>query len=477
VSAATPGALDEADLEHLAAAGIDRAEAARQLALLASPPPPARLARPCTVGDGILRLDEARLEQLEARGRAARDDGRLMKFVPASGAATRMFRALAAVRERLPEASADEIETAAAAGDADARAALDFVAALPRLALARQLAERLGLAVDGLEARARSAPLGPLLGELLDPAGLGAGEAPKALLAFHLAAEGPRTAFVEHLIEGLGYLADRDGTARYHFTIPPGGRERFERELAAGRSAAGAHSRLNVAFSEQSRATDTLALELDGRPARDATGRLLLRPAGHGALLGNLESTAGDLVAIKNIDNVLPAPRHAEIARWQRVLAGLADELWREGRGDERPLRVAGVVANAGEPGGGPFWVAAAGGGESRQIVESSQVDRRDPAQRSIWGSSTHFNPVNLVVALRDRAGRAHELERFVDPSTSFVTTKSEGGRELRVLERPGLWNGAMARWATVFVEVPAATFAPVKTVLDLARDAHAVPR
>ena len=466
--------LGAADLAQLAAAGIPRAEAERQLALLASPPPPTRLVRPCTLGDGIVRLSGERLERLVDLGHAARDAGRLSKFVPASGAATRMFRALLALRARRPGATLAELRALAAGGDADARDAAAFVEALPRLALALPLAEAMGRPPAALVASVREEPLEPLFAALLDPEGLDFARLPKALLPFHAGAEGPRTAFAEHLAEGLGYLADRERRARFHFTVPPETRARFEAELGRVRETLGGGVRLEIGFSEQSRATDTLALDEMGAPARTPGGELVLRPSGHGALLANLEATGGDLVAIRNIDNVLPASHHAGDTRWRLALAGLLVELEAAGRGTGRPLRVCGVVPATGEPGGGPFWVEGEDGRATAQIVESSQIARDDPEQRRRWESSTHFNPVDLVLALRDAASRPHELARFVDPATSFVATKSELGRALRVLERPGLWNGAMAGWETLFVEIPGALFAPVKTVLDLARPEHA---
>jgi hypothetical protein len=463
--------LDGRDLAQLAAAGIPAAEAERQLALLAAPPPAVRLRRPCTAGDGILRLPAGRFAELERRGAEARDAGRISKFVPASGAATRMFAALVAARARSLAADREALEAAARAGDADADATLAFARALPELALARPLAAALGIGVEELARRAGAGPLEPLLAALLDPSGLDAARRPKALLPFHLESGRPVTAFEEQLREGLPYLADRSARARFHFTVPPGEAAAFEAALEPVRARLAGAATLEVTFSEQARSTDTLALDEEGRPARTADGRLLLRPSGHGALLANLEATGGDLVVVKNIDNVLPRAHHAEAARWKLALAGLAAELaaTAEGADRDRPLRVAGVVPNAGEPGGGPFWVA----GESAQIVEAAQVARDDPEQRTIFARATHFNPVDLVVALRDPGGRSYRLDRFVDPSTSFVTTKLENGRRLTVLERPGLWNGAMAGWRTVFVEVPGATFAPVKTVLDLARPEH----
>ncbi len=471
-----PESLSAGDLERLRATGIDAAEAERQLALLRRPPPPARLVRPATPGDGLLRLDERRQGELREVGEAARRAGRLTKFVPASGAATRMFRSLIATRAAHPTADLRALRELARDGDAAARESVAFFEALPRLALAGPLAAALGLPADGDPERLlHDVPVASLLAALLDPAGLDAARLPKALLPFHRAPEGARTAFVEQIVEGAAWLAGDDGRARFHFTIPPGSAGAFGRELESAAALLHGRVTLDVTFSEQSRATDTLALEVGGRPSRTADGELLLRPSGHGALLANLERCGGDLALVKNIDNVLPETRHAEIAHWKLVLAGLLVEAaGRPDGGTPRPTRVCGVVPNSGEPGGGPFWVADPAGHESLQIVEASQVDFSDDAQDRVWHASTHFNPVDLACALRSPAGASFELASFVDPATAFVTTKSEGGRDLWVLERPGLWNGAMAGWRTIFVEVPGSTFAPVKSVLDLARPEHA---
>jgi hypothetical protein len=467
--------IDPRDLEQLAFAGIDATEAERQLALLRDPPRPLRLARACTLDDGVTRLSPRRYAELVERGKQARSKGRLSKFVPASGAATRMFRSLLAVRTLTPDASYEELADLGRTGNAEARDTVAFVDSLPRMALAGPLADALGVTPETLVERSRRERLGDLLSALLDPSGLDAASSPKALLPFHAAAEGPRTALVEQLVEGLEYLADDDTRARFHFTIPPGAAPRFESELVRGRQLLADRARLEVDLSEQQCSTDTLALDEAGGPARGEDGRLLLRPSGHGALLANLEATGADLVVIKNIDNVLPESRHALIAGWQLALVGRLVELEEAGSGRRRPLRVCGVVPNAGEPGGGPFWVERGEDQVGLQIVESSQVDLDDPGQRAIWESSTHFNPVDLVCALRGVDRRPHSLTAFVDPATSFVATRSHGRRPIRVLERPGLWNGAMTGWETYFVELPAETFAPVKTVLDLSRDAHAV--
>ena len=303
------------------------------------------------------------------------------------------------------------------------------------------------------------------------------------------------------------------GTRRLDVTVSSEHRQGFERLLAGRTPALAARfgGAWRVAFSEQHPSTDTIAAEPGGGPFRDERGRLLFRPAGHGALIANLAESGGDLVFLKNIDNVAVSRLKPETERWSRALVGLAAELayavhgWcaRLALGDgaldgarafaaadlglelpagvsaaqarillDRPVRVCGMVANTGEPGGGPFWVRDSAG-VSRQIVESAQVDLRSAEQASLFRGATHFNPVFLAASLRDAQGRPHDLSRFVDDAAVIITRKSSGGRDLLALERPGLWNGAMARWHTRFVEVPLAVFNPVKTVFDLLRPEH----
>jgi hypothetical protein len=299
-------------------------------------------------------------------------------------------------------------------------------------------------------------------------------ELPKALVAFHRVNGQVRTAFEDQLLEGTQYTRGRDGVARTHFTVPPESRGDFERLLERVRPGLEqvTDTRLDVSFSEQHPSSDTIAATPEGTPFRTTDDALLFRPAGHGALLRNLQDLAADLVVIKNIDNVQPFEASAEVVHWKRLLIGYLVTLL-DNHADDRPVRVCGVVKNEGEPGGAPFWVRDADGHRTTQIVESSQVDLDNPDQRRIFESSTHFNPVDLVCAVRRRDGTPHDLAAFVDPSAVFLSRKSHEGRALIALERPGLWNGAMAHWRTVFVEVPAATFAPVKTVFDLLRPQH----
>jgi hypothetical protein len=447
--------LTEADHLHLRARGIAVAEAERQLRLLRERPAPVILDRPSTVGDGIVRLEAVSHERLIAAAHRAAEEGRVMRFVPASGAATRMFKDLIAA-------------LAGSARPSSAPAARQFFAHLDDFAFSGELRRRSGV-TSAIETEEDERTILRTLLEEMRYASL-----PKALIPFHRGTR-VRTAFEEHLLEGAHYTRTRGGIARSHFTVAPEWREEFDLILGTIAPAIERESgsALSVTFSEQHPSTDTLAIAAeDGAPFRSDDGALLLRPAGHGALLQNLHALGADLVVIKNIDNVVPRERHAEVVYWKRVLLGYLLDVQRELAGD-RPVRVCGVVRNAGEPGGAPFWVTDRSGRQSLQIVESSQVDMSDTRQRAIFESSTHFNPVDLVCAVRGPDGDPFDLHQFVDPSAVFVAKKSHEGRELIALERPGLWNGAMAGWHTVFVEVPASTFAPVKTVLDLLRPQH----
>jgi hypothetical protein len=516
----TRGELTAADLEQLGRRGIAPAEVERQLELFRHPPRSQRLLRPCLLGDGIVRLERARRAELLERSSRAAAAGRLLAFIPASGAASRMFEGLLGLLQEEPSATLFDLERRAGAGERPAADVLRLWAHLGEFAFQQELAAAMRDAGLDLEAARAAGDHVAVLRALLVEPGLGYAERPKALIPFHRAAGGARTPLVEQLFEAVEYLADAGGVVRLHFTVTPEHEPSFREHLA--RAAAGLAAdrsvRLEVVLSRQDPATDTLAVDVYNRPVRTADGALFFRPGGHGALLANLQATGGDIVFIKNIDNVVPDRRKPLTVRWKRLLAGhlleleeatrahlerlaetnpdpaalaaaerfAAEELGRRpapAPADERaarlrrlldrPLRVCGMVPNQGQPGGGPFWVVDRAGEVSRQIVEASQVDDESEEQRSIWQASTHFNPVDLVCGLRDRHGRPYPLERFVDPDAVFISTKSANGQRLRALERPGLWNGAMAGWNTVFVEVPAETFAPVKTLLDLLRPEH----
>jgi hypothetical protein len=450
--------LIESDRREIAAHGMSEEEVLRQIAIFRNPPPPARLLRPATPGDGIARLEPARHPGLLARWEIAAADGRLRKFVPASGAATRMFEDLQG-------------------GGEGRERARKFFEAMGRFPFHDALAAACRARGFALQPAVATGAFDEILPVLLSPppAGLGYGSLPKGLIPFHHGPGGTRTPFEEHLEEAIETVRDVRGACRVHFTVAPECRSPFKAALLsmAPPLEAVSGADLEVTFSSQDPSTDTVAVDEENRPFRQEDGSLLFRPGGHGALLPNLEATWGDIVFVKNIDNVQPRSRASETILWKKLLAGLLVETLERLGDPGRPVRVCGVVRNEGEPGGGPFWVAGPNGAPSLQIVESSQVDHADPRQEAIWRSSTHFNPVDLVCALREPDGTPYQLARFVDPATVFISRKSKDGRVLKALERPGLWNGAMARWHTVFVEVPIETFTPVKTVFDLLRPEH----
>lgn len=453
--------LSAADREQIEQHGLSEEHVRRQLKLLTDPPSGIELLRPAVVGDGVVQIEDARHGELLELYESAAAEGRFTKFVPASGAASRMFESLAAVN--LGEASEEHQQ-------AWKRWLRDFEC----FPFQGELADHLqGRGISLAEAVIQCDVT--LLSALLDEEGLGYLRRPKGLVPFHRYREEVRTPFDEHLVEAAGHIRDREGRCRLHLTVLKQHEEVFKRHLEARQSGLERYldASFDISFSFQEPDTDTVAVGLDGRPFRGRDGRLLIRPGGHGALIHNLGRLGADLVFIKNIDNVVPDGRRDVVILWKKLLGGYLLDLEQKLAPLDRPLRVCGVVPVAGEPGGGPFWVRDASGGESLQIVESSQIDSSQRKQAAILRRSTHFNPVDLLCRLRDHRGQPFDLERFVDPEAIFVADKSHRGRPLKTLEHPGLWNGAMAFWNTVFVEVPGTTFAPVKTVFDLLRDEH----
>ena len=439
--------------------------------------------RAASCGDGIRVLDAAGIEQAAARYDRAKESLRVVKFVPASGAATRMFKDLFEfVREGRRTAVVGEL-----------------LANRRRFAFWPELRTIIGDDADELRTV-----------ENIVAEGLRYGETPKGLVSFHRYGDEVRKAVEEHLVEGAQYAA-AGGEVKIHFTVSPEHLTRFEALLAE--KIPGYESRFGVkyriSFSVQDPSTDTLAVNPDCTPFRRADGRLLFRPAGHGALIGNLGKIDADIVFVKNIDNVTTDARRSDTVLYKKALAGvllalqerifeylmalevpgaelepiaafIENELCVKLPKDygtallrqvlDRPIRVCGMVRNEGEPGGGPFWVGNPDGTQSLQIAESNQIA---PEKRELMRSATHFNPVDLVCSFRTSKGGRFDLREFVDPATGFISRKSDGGRELLAQELPGLWNGAMARWNTVFVEVPITTFSPVKVVTDLLRPEH----
>ena len=504
--------LSKADIHQIITRGQTPETVLSQIEIFKRGIPYTTLHRPCTVDDGITLLQESDLAALAMLYAQAVDAGRVTKFVPASGAATRMFQALLSYCE--------QHEAEDNTNDQDV---LQFINNLQCFAFyddLRAAIQRQGGEVETYLAHGQYAEL---LAYFLTSQGLNYANLPKILLRFHRYNNHCRTPLDEHLVEAAAYALDRHQVARLHVTVSPAHADAVQAHIEASRRRyERAGLRYEIALSVQSPATDTIAVDLDNTPVRDEHGRLLFRPGGHGALLANLQALAADIVFIKNIDNIVPDRLKDVTYRYKRALGGHLVHLQQHifaylehlaaGKVDEglleeirtfarrelaivvppglqhaprhaqirflhdqlnRPLRICGMVRNEGEPGGGPFWVARPDGSLSRQIVEASQVDMTLPEQRALLAASTHFNPVDLVCGVRDYRGQPFDLQHFADPNTGFISHKTYAGRPLKALELPGLWNGAMAYWNTVFVEVPLSTFSPVKTVLDLLRPEH----
>lgn len=506
----------EKDFTQLQEKGISPEQVQRQIGHFEKGFPYIKLAAPATVSDGIVQI-EKELSDLVAHYEQASGSLGILKFVPASGAATRMFKDLFSWRDKLVNGV-----TAQKLMDEDSQAR-QFLSQLPTFAFWEDL-ERV-LADNGLQAMElwENHDFLPLLIALLEDEGLGYAMLPKGLLKFHRYDSFVRTPLEEHLVEGAHYARDQQGTVKLHFTVSSEHRGRFINHvgdvLKAYEEKFGV--RFEVKFSVQKPSTDTLAVDMSNQPFREPDGRLLFRPAGHGALIQNLNDINEDVVFIKNIDNVVPDALKSQTYLYKKALGGLLiklqqkihkalhdldkgalnqddyaalrtfaiEQLCIDGanipetaeQGREvihsllnRPVRLCGMVKNQGEPGGGPFWVENPGdGSRSLQIVESSQVNHDDVQQKKIFEQSTHFNPVDLVCGLKNYKGEAFDLAQYVDPATGFISRKSKDGKDLKAQELPGLWNGAMADWITIFVEVPLITFNPVKTILDLLRDEH----
>jgi len=509
------------DLEVLQRHGISREEAERQLRLFERPARPLLLDRPCTLGDGIRRLEAAEQTACLEAYETAREAGRWLKFVPASGAASRMF---ATLLEVLHSGDSLRREDLAERQDDTAAHVLRFFAALERFAFYEVLQRSMTAAGQDLRALVAGGDFRPVLVHLLTNSGLDFANLPKALLPFHRHPQGARTALEEQLIEAAHSIPDRSGRCRMHFTVAFEARARFTALVASVVPALEPRLgvQFDIGFSSQKPSTDTIAVDADNRPFRSANGELLLRPGGHGALIENLSDLGADLVTIKNIDNVATEEQLDETVRWKKLLGGALclleqrlsahaarlrtgavggralDAALRFARDElmlsipeaiatappqqqqqwllrhlQRPLRVCGMVRNTGEPGGGPFWVRGGDGETTVQIVERAEIDPESSDQQRIFATMTHFSPVDLVCSLRDASNRPFALRDHVDLGAVFISDKTSAGRKLRALEHPGLWNGGMSDWNTLLVEVPGSTFNPVKTITDLLRPAH----
>ena len=483
--------LSEKDLAQLSKRGITPAEVNQQVDYFKSGFPWMNLEKSASIGNGIFQFSDAQLREFIDRFDQQKSALSILKMVPASGAATRMFKSLF---EFLSTGQENKECT-------------KFFDVLDRFAFYPELR-------DLMEEKDESAEI---LTHLLGKQGMDYGQKPKGLLAFHSYPEGARTPLEEHIVEAAAY-ASNGKKARLHFTVSPEHRAGFEELVAklAPKWSTKTGIDFEITFSEQKPATDTIAVNPDNTLFREADGSLLFRPAGHGALLENLNDLKADIIFIKNIDNVVPDALKQPTIEYKKALGGLLlwilegiehlDKQLQENPTEAtikeslqematylgfvpsadfavltqtekvsqirailaRPTRVCGVVKNTGEPGGGPFWCQDAKGNFTLQLVESAQIDMKDEAQKAKFHQASHFNPVDLVCATRGL-----NLLNYRDMNTGFITDQTKEGKELKAMELPGLWTGAMSDWNTLFVEVPLETFNPVKTVTDLVRPAH----
>ena len=493
--------LNQKDIQEIESRGTSVKDVKEQIEHFKTGFPWMKIVGPATPERGIKVLDKETQDKAIAYYRSASIAGK-SKFVPASGAASRMFKDMFSGLAKMEEG---EDLKADAPGAKLAARIKDFAFYSPEL---------FGEPEDSREYRLDT------LRKLLKDGGLAYGSKPKGVLKFHRYPEEVRTAIAEHLVEAQQYMRNQDGTCNLTITISPEHRELFENAVSAVKPIFEKRYgvKYNITFTYQDKATDTIAVDTENKPFRKADGSLLFRPAGHGALIYNLGKVDDELVSIKNIDNVSHEKLLPVTARYKEVLMGAALGLRDQIFGylcklDEapsvqlcneienfldkvlciqiplahsekervemlraklnRPIRVCGMVKNEGEPGGGPYIIAGKDGCTSLQILESVQINPNDAGAKAAMSRATHFNPVDLVCCLRDYKGRKFNLLEYVDPDAGFISSKSFEGRELKALELPGLWNGAMSNWNTLFIEVPIETFNPVKVVLDLLRPAH----
>ena len=494
------------DIRQFKSLGISPASVEKQLAIYRQGSRYLKLNRPCAVKDGIVSITPAQKKKLIDLYESESGRYKLIKFVPASGAASRMF--------------ADWFSTAEKGTFGSKELDRKFFRDLKRLPFFSLIVEN----KTGKELLNKKDIKG-FLGFILGEGGLNYGNLPKALIPFHRYPEGNlRTALEEHLLEAAGYVAGTNGACRLHFTISTEHKQAISKYL---RKLIAKHEdifrgKYNVTLSHQSVSTNTIAADENNLPLRNAKGELVFRPGGHGALLDNLNNLDADYIFIKNIDNIVPELLSEENISFKKMLGGLAIKISQENfaylrsleTGDvnfpgidnivkhcsqtlsivfpqgfarqtkkkkiqtlfsllNRPLRICGMVKNDGEPGGGPFWVAENDGRKTLQIVEGGHVDKKNPEQSTIWSQAKYFNPVDMVCCIKNYRGEKFILDNYVDKKAYLITTKNEKGIKFKALEMPGLWNGGMACWNTVFVELPLRVFNPVKTVYDLIRPEH----
>lgn len=507
----------EKDVKQLTGKGITKKKVEDQILTFMEGIPFVHLQAPAVVGNGILKLSSKQEKSYVDCFDTSIKELSLLKFVPASGAASRMFKSLFGFLESYDPKEQTVAEYVTSTGDSEILHFFKSVTSFPFYAMVLKRIKEKDLSKDSHKYL--------FVKELLSEAGLNYGFYPKGLLPFHKYKDHVATPFEEHLFEGAQY-ASTQGRSNLHFTISEQHQTLFDKEWnSIGlKSAKATNTDFKVGYSYQKSSTDTIAVTLINEPFRNEDDSLLFRPGGHGALIENLNEQNADIIFIKNIDNVVTRDKSLDNAASKKVLVGVLlevqEKIFRHAKmiddnsldGErletirtflqedlnvrfsdnyagftlgqqieilkdklQRPLRVCGMVKNEGEPGGGPYWVNDRNGNVSLQIVESAQVDNANEHQNKIFKEATHFNPVDIVCGVKDYKGQKYHLLNYVNEKQGFVTQKTKEGKDLKALELPGLWNGAMAYWNTIFVEVPSATFSPVKTVNDLLKPEHQV--
>ncbi len=514
--------LQPKDLDQIRNKGIDPEQIERQLGYFKKGFPYMQLVEPATISNGGIRqIESDELKMLIEAFDKRKNDYDIIKFVPASGAASRMFKHLFEFSQSF---MGSQEEVVATLNQDDFNSVGYFLKNLSKFAFYDDLKAVAASSGENIEQLISEGKLSRVVDYLISERGLDYGSLPKALLKFHWYPEGSRLALEEHLVEAAVYAEGQDKVAKLHFTISPEHKTRFVELLNELKPLYEAKLgvKYNISFSEQKSSTDTIAVDMNNQPFRNDDGTLLFRPGGHGALIENLNDLNEEIIFIKNIDNIVPDRLRSTTYEYKKAIGALLIRLQEQtfeyldlldsgalGEAEldlianfarkelminippvyeaydfmekmdylftqlNRPIRICGMVKNEGEPGGGPFWVLSPEGVKSLQIVESSQIDMNDPEQKEIVKSATHFNPVDLVCGVYSFRGEKFDLTAFVDNNTGFISTKYKDGRALKALELPGLWNGAMSDWITIFVETPLITFNPVKTVNDLLRPQH----
>src|SRR5690554_252737 len=514
--------FSDKDISQIKQKGLTVEKVSSQIELFKTGLPFVNLQSAATINHGILKLSDEEKEAFIQLFDAKRNEYSILKFVPASGAATRMFKSFFSfIEDYNPD---QETVNAYINRTKEALLAVFFVG-LEKLPFYRIVLDKIEKIYPEYHSSSTDKQRYMFVKTMLDEDKLNYGFFPKGLLPFHLYKEHTATAFEEHLFEAALY-ASANNKAVLHYTISEKYKDIFDDEFKKIQTIVErkTNTKFEISFSYQKEATDTIAVTEYNEPFRAEDNSLLFRPSGHGALLSNLGDLDADIIFIKNIDNVVVFKYEVEVSEYKKMLAGiliqLQDKAFRylkklesqdisqadlveiakfltnkmnvvissefEKYANEyqikylteklnRPIRVCGMVKNEGEPGGGPFWVKDESGQVSLQIVESAQISKKDKKQKEILKNATHFNPVDLVCGTKDYKGNRFDLEQFVDHKTAFITMKTKTGKDLKALELPGLWNGSMAYWNTIFVEVPLITFNPVKTVTDLLKPTHQV--